>query len=195
MSTESAQQTSVTALLRRAGDGDSAATSELFPLVYEELKRLAERHFRNERAGHTLQATVLVHEAYLRLVGADDPAWHSRSHFFAAAATAMRRILTDHARRRKRLKRGGDREKLSDLESGARLNTAQDIDLVALDEALTRLAQLDPVKVRVIELRYFTGLTLEQTADALSLSVPTISRHWEFARVWLSHELSGEERA
>lgn len=178
----------VTGLLRRAADGDELATKELFPLVYEELRGLAAVHLDRERRNHTLQPTALVHEAYLRLVGPDDMPWQSRAHFFGAAARAIRRILTDHARGKNRQKRGGGKVlPLHDMDAGV---PERDIDLVALDEALDRFAALDPVKARVVELRYFAGLSLQETAGALGISVPTVSRHWEFARVWLNRELT-----
>jgi RNA polymerase sigma factor (TIGR02999 family) len=178
----------VTGLLVRASAGDDRATNELFPLVYDELRGLAARHLERERANHTLQPTALVHEAYLRLVGPGDVNWQNRAHFFGAAARAIRRILTDHARGRGRLKRGGDfgRVPLDSIDVAAH---ERGVDLLALDEALTRLADADEAKAKVVELRYFAGLSLEETAQALNISVPTVSRHWEFARVWLHREL------
>ncbi|MBL9032746.1 MAG: sigma-70 family RNA polymerase sigma factor [Phycisphaerae bacterium] len=181
----------VTGLLLRASSGDPAATNELFPLVYDELRRLAAQHMASERAGHTLQATALVHEAYLRLVGPGEVTWVNRAHFFGAAAQAIRRILLDHARGRARVKRGGGNAPTSLDSDGPTLsNPADRVDLIALDDALERLAALDPVKARVVELRYFAGLTLEQTALALQVSVATVSRHWEFARAWLHADMS-----
>lgn len=183
----------VTGLLFRASSGDSAATNELFPLVYDELRRLAAQHMASERAGHTLQATALVHEAYLRLVGPDDVTWVNRAHFFGAAAQAIRRILLDHARGRARIKRGAGNAPTSLDSDGPTLSdpaSADRVDLLALDHALERLAALDPVKARVVELRYFAGLTLEQTAMALEVSVATVSRHWEFARARLHADMS-----
>jgi RNA polymerase sigma-70 factor, ECF subfamily len=180
----------VTMLLARASDGDAKATGELFPLVYDELRSLAAQHLAGERVNHTLQATALVNEAYLRLVGPGDVTWQNRAHFFGAAARAIRRILTDHARSKNRLKRGGGdgkRVPLDTLDLAAK-QPAEDI--LALDEALERLTSMDPEKARVVELRYFAGLSLEETAQALGVSVPTVSRHWEFARVWLHRELS-----
>ena len=181
----------VTGLLARASAGDAHATGELFPLVYDELKRLASQHLRNERANHTLQPTALVHEAYLRLVGPEDVAWENRAHFFGAAAQAIRRILTDHARAKGRQKRdpGGARVALEGL---ALAQPEVSDDVLALSEALDRLAAFDAQKARVVELRYFGGLSLEETARAMGVSVPTVSRYWEFARVWLHRELSRE---
>ena len=184
----------VTSLLERASAGDAIATSELFPLVYEELRRLAAQHLGEERAGHTLQPTALVHEAYLRLVGPEDVKWQNRAHFFGAAAQAIRRILVDHARGRGRLKRGGPSAARAPLENIEVIAPpSSEADLLALDEALSRLAALDPAKARVVELRYFGGLSLEDTAKAMEISVATVSRYWEFARVWLHRELSREE--
>ena len=182
-------QHQVTGLMARAAAGDHQATSELFPLVYDELRRLAGVHLAQERANHTLQPTALVHEAYLRLVGPGDVVWENRAHFFGAAAKAIRRILTDHARGKGRRKRGGGQARvpLESVDAGA---GELDLDLVALDEALDRLTELDPAKARVVELRYFAGLSLDETAQAMGISVATVSRHWEFARVWLRDELS-----
>jgi RNA polymerase sigma factor (TIGR02999 family) len=194
MPTEGDGPPNVTGLLVRASSGDARATGELFPLVYDELRRLAAHHLAGERANHTLQATALVHEAYLRLVGPGDVAWQNRAHFFGAAARSIRRILTDHARSKGRLKRGrgGSRVPLESLDLAAHEPLE---DILALDEALEALAEADPEKARVVELRYFAGLSLEETAQALGISVPTVSRHWEFARVWLHRELSrGLER-
>jgi RNA polymerase sigma-70 factor, ECF subfamily len=181
----------VTGLLSRATAGDAGATRELFPLVYDELRKIAADYLERERAGHTLQPTALVHEAYLRLVGPVDMAWQNRAHFFGAAAQAIRRILVDHARLRNRVKRGGPDAGRVPLESAdVAVQGSDQIDMIALDEALTRLAEIDEVKARVVELRYFAGLSLEETARALDVSLPTVSRYWEFARVWLHREMS-----
>jgi RNA polymerase sigma-70 factor, ECF subfamily len=178
-------ESNVTVLLARATAGDSRATGELFPLVYNELRKIAADHLEQERIGHTLQPTALVHEAYLRLVGPADMGWKNRAHFFGAAAQAIRRILVDHARSRNRLKRGGGAERtaLQDIEAPA------DVDVLDLHESLERLARIDEAKARVVELRFFGGLTLEETADVLGISVPTVSRHWEFARAWLHKDM------
>ncbi len=179
----------VTGLLARASSGDSAATDELFPVVYKELRALAAHHLDQERVGHTLQPTALVHEAYLRLVGPDQGAWQNRAHFFGAAATAIRRILIEHARGRGRAKRGGGapRESLDGLES---TTPGLDIDLLDLHESLERLEAVDAAKARTVELRYFGGLSLEETALVLGVSIPTVSRHWEFARAWLHRDMT-----
>ena len=186
--------TNVTSLLTRAASGDALATNELFPLVYDELHRLAAQHLGGERAGHTLQPTALVHEAYLRMVGPGDVKWDSRAHFFGAAARAIRRILTDHARSRGRQKRGGGAGRIGLDEVDLPIE-GDDLDLLALDESIDRLSDLDPVKARVVELRYFAGLTLEQTAQAMDTSIATVSRHWEFARAWLHNDLTGDPKA
>lgn len=179
----------VTGLLARASGGDSAATDELFPLVYQELRALAAQHLDQERVGHTLQPTALVHEAYLRLVGPDQGAWQNRAHFFGAAAIAIRRILIEHARGRGRVKRGGGavRESLDGIESAA---PGAEIDLLDLHESLERLEKVDATKARTVELRYFGGLSLEETALVLGVSIPTVSRHWEFARAWLHRDMT-----
>ena len=189
----SGPNSNVTVLLARATAGDALATDELFPLVYEELRKIAADHLEQERSGHTLQPTALVNEAYLRLIGPSDMGWKNRAHFFGAAAQAIRRILVDHARSRNRLKRGGpeaERVSLEDADVPAKAESA--IDLLALDEALTCLARVDQIKAKVVELRYFAGLSLEETARALEVSLPTVSRYWEFARVWLHREMSRE---
>jgi RNA polymerase sigma-70 factor (ECF subfamily) len=190
----------VTILLARAGAGDSRATGELLPLVYEELRVLAAQHLVGERANHTLQPTALVHEAYLRLVVPGDVTWENRAHFFGAAAKAIRRILIDHARARASAKRGGGQDRVG-LEGlaiaapeagGARVGG---VDLLALDEALNQLAALAPDKAKVVELRFFAGLTAEETARALGVSESTVARDWHFARVWLHRELSRGDTA
>lgn len=184
----------VTLLLNRLQAGDAHATNELFPLVYDELRELASSFLARERVGHTLQPTALVHEAYVRLVGPGESTWQNRAHFFGAAARAIRRILTDHARARDSLKRGGGAHRLSLDDVGDVMDdrTAPDpgVDLVALDSALTKLAQLDEQKARVVELRFFAGLTAEQAALALGVSPSTVARDWQFARLWLKRELS-----
>jgi len=181
----------VTTLLTRAGGGDDAAAGDLLPLVYEELRRLAGAYLRQERAGHTLQPTALVHEAYLKLVDQTRVRWQDRTHFFAVAATSMRRILINHARDRNRDKRGGGahRVPLEDLTQAAELSDAA---LLDLDEALVKLAALDGRKARVVEFRFFAGLSVEQTAELLENSPATVKRDWEFARAWLLRELTSE---
>lgn len=179
----------VTVLLSRVEKGDRQATEELFPVVYSELRELAERFLAGERKNHTLQPTALVHEAYMRLVG-PEASWESRAHFFGAAATAIRRILTDHARTRDRVKRGGGKRPVSldGVDPAAEQGGEQD--LVGLDEALTALGALDPQKARVVELRFFGGLSIEQTATVLGVSNSTVVRDWQFAKVWLHRELT-----
>jgi len=186
----------VTQMLRAAAQGDDAAASHLFPLVYDELRALAGGYFRRERSDHTLQPTAVVHEAYLRLIGADDASFGSRAHFFAVAATAMRRILVNHAKTRGREKRGGGRGRVefNDNLSGP-VSSASDLDLVALDQALTRLAQLDAQKARVVEMRFFGGMTIDETARFLGISDRTVRRDWTFAKAWLRGELQRDGAA
>lgn len=183
----------VTTLLVKAQAGDRKATDELFPLVYNELRSLSQQHLSRERAGHTLQPTALVNEAYLRLVGNRDVTWESRAHFFGAAAKAIRRILTDHARSKDRLKRGGG-ARAQGLPNDDVLAAAasEDIDFEAVDNALERLAKLDAQKAQVVELRFYAGLTADQTAAALGISLSTVNREWQFARVWLHREIRRE---
>jgi len=171
---------------------DRSATNELFSLVYEELRRLADRLLANERPGQTLQPTALVHEAYLRLVGPSNARWDGRAHFFGAAAQAIRRILIDRARARHRLRReaSAGAQAIDDAASVAAAGSSPDV--LELDEALSRLALLDPQKARVVELRFFAGLGVEETAAALGTSPSTVARDWRFARIWLHRELSGE---
>jgi RNA polymerase sigma factor (TIGR02999 family) len=183
----------VTRLLMAIEQGDSHASAELLPVVYEELRRLARSRMAQERAEHTLEATALVHEAYLRLIGEEDARWDGRGHFFAAAAEAMRRILIEHARRKHALKNGGQREQVElddDLPPIASPCDNVD-DLLALDEALERLAQQDPSKAELVKLLYFAGLNLEEAAAAQGISRTTAYRHWLFARAWLHEAISG----
>lgn len=180
----------VTALLARAHQGDGAATEELFPLVYDELRDLADRYLTREQPGHTLQPTALVHEAYLRLVGPAGTTWENRRHFFAAAAKAIRRILIDHARGRGRDKRGGG-VRPEPIPKDAVATTGVDLDLLALDEALRRLAELNAQIASVVEMRFFVGLSAEDTAQSLGVSLSTVMRHWRFARSWLYREMGG----
>ena len=178
----------VTGLLQAWGGGDPAALDQLVPIVYDELHRQAQRYLRREAPGHTLQTTALVHEAYLRLVDQREARWQNRAQFFGVAAQAMRRILVDHARRHQAAKRGGSAVPVP-LEEGEVAAAGSDVDLVALDDALTRLAALDPQQARVVELRYFTGLGIEETAEALGISPATVKREWAMARAWLKREL------
>jgi RNA polymerase sigma factor (TIGR02999 family) len=185
----------VTRILSAIEQGDPKAAEQLLPLVYDELRTLAAQRLAHERPGQTLQATALVHEAYLRLV---DPqgagAWNSRGHFFAAAAEAMRRILVENARRKRSLKRGGGLVR-QPLEEAELVAPGLGDDLMALDEALAKLAEKDPLKARLVELRHFAGLTLEQAARALGLSTTTAHRQWNFARAWLHQAIVAEDPA
>lgn len=186
----------VTRLLERLSDGDSRAVDVLLPLIYDQLRALAGSFLRREDPGHTLQTTALVHEAYLKLVNQSEAKFNGRAHFFAVAAQAMRRILVNHARDANRLKRGGDRQRLTLDESGimapAAPNAAPDsgLDLVALDESLTKLASLDQRKARTVEMRFFAGMSIDDTAQALGVAPATVKRDWDFARAWLFRELS-----
>lgn len=180
------------ALLQRASQGDQRAASRLLPLVYDELRRLAAGYVRRERRGQTLQPTALVHEAYLRLVKPGDQPWTGRTHFLAIAALSMRQVLVDKARRRAAAKRGGAAQQRITLDDAMLPvpNAGDGVDLVALDAALTELAALDPLQARIVELRYFGGMTVEETAAAVSLSPATVKRHWTLARAWLKRALS-----
>ncbi|MCI0462347.1 MAG: ECF-type sigma factor [Gemmataceae bacterium] len=181
----------VTRILNAIEQGDPYAASQLLPLVYEELRRLATQKLAHEAPGQTLQATALVHEAYLRLVDSDPaPHWNSRGHFFAAAAEAMRRILIENARRKQRVKHGGGRQRI-DLDQACPVVRPPSGDLLALDEALTRLAARDPIRAELVKLRFFAGLTMPEVAQALGISLATAERHWTFVRVWLYAELTG----
>lgn len=178
----------VTQLLERWNSGDQAALNELMPLVYGELHRLAKSHFRRQQ-NHTLQPTVLVHEVYLRLVSHYTISWQSRAHFFGVAAKTMRNLLVDHARSQKASKRGGSQLRLSFAEAD-QPNKETEVDFMVLDQALQDLAKLNPQYGQVVELRYFGGLTIEETAEVLGVSHATVERDWKFARVWLKRELS-----
>jgi RNA polymerase sigma factor (TIGR02999 family) len=179
----------VTRILSAIKSGDPCAAEQLFPLVYAELRQLAAQKLAHERPGQTLQATALVHEAYLRLVEPNEaPQWDGRRHFFAAAAEAMRRILVENARRKQRLRHGGGRKRL-DLDNLDLVDAGVSEDLLALDEALERLAGEEAVVAEVVKLRYFAGLTIEQTAAALGVSVRTANRHWAYAKAWLYQQL------
>jgi RNA polymerase sigma factor (TIGR02999 family) len=178
----------VTTLLRQWKGGDDSALDRLLPLVYAELRRIAARHLRRERAGHSLQPTGLVHEAYLRLVASPGPEWQDRAHFFGVSARLMRQILVDHARARGAAKRGGAARRVT-LTEGVEPAVVRDLDLLALDEALRRLEAMDPVQGRVVELRYFAGLSIEETAEVLGKSPATVNREWRMARAWLRREL------
>lgn len=193
----------ITRLLQALEEGDHSATSKLFPLVYDQLRELAAQKLAREQPGQTLQATALVHEAYLRLLKSrkpqnpdpehaepSPPQWQGRRHFFAAAATAMRRILIERARKKRRIVHGGDRKR-QDLHPDLAIAPEADEQLLALDAALTKLAERDPQKARLVELRYFAGLTGDQAAEILDISPSTADRHWVYARAWLRREVQG----
>jgi RNA polymerase sigma factor (TIGR02999 family) len=181
----------VTRLLIDWSNGRREARERLLPIVYEELRRMAQRQMRQERTGHTLQATALVHEAYLKLVDQRRVSWRNRAHFFGVAAKMMRRILVDHARSHATEKRGGDWERLS-LDEAPLIAVDAVVDLVGLDGALDRLAVLDEQQAKVVELRYFGGLTIDETAEVLHISPATVSREWTVAKAWLFGELTGK---
>jgi RNA polymerase sigma factor (TIGR02999 family) len=183
----------VTHILSAIEQGDPHAAAQLLPLVYDELRKLAAERIAQEKPGQTLQATALVHEAYVRLVDTEKAQpWDSRRHFFAAAAEAMRRILIDSARRKQAVKHGGQRQRLNldDVDVAADEHSA---DILALDEALTRLASEDPVKAQLVTMRYFAGLSVQEAADALGISRATADRYWAYARTWLYCELDGKD--
>lgn len=184
----------VTALLRAWSRGDADAGERLLPIVYGELRRQAARLLRRERRDHTLQPTALVHETYLRLIEQHAADWKNRTQFFAVAATAMRRILVDHARRHGARKRGGSWDRISFDETRRAWPGPPDVDILALEEALDELAVLDPAKVRMVELRFFAGLDLEETAAVLGVSESTVTRDWRLARAWLFRRLGGPSR-
>jgi RNA polymerase sigma factor (TIGR02999 family) len=186
--------TDVTRILLDVEQGNPKAAEQLLPLVYDELRKLAAQKLAHEKPGQTLQATALVHEAYLRLVGSrPEQGWDSRGHFFAAAAEAMRRILVENARRKGRQKRGGDlaRVELDEADLACRMPPE---DLLALDAALARLAAEDPVKARLVELRFFAGLSVEEASKALGVSAITAKRYWRYARAWLHREVAGGDK-
>lgn len=187
----------VTRILAAIEGGDERGVDKLFPLVYQELRQLAAQRMNRELPGQTLQATALVHEAYLRLVGVEEQNWKSRTHFFAAAAEAMRRILIDNARRKKRLKHGGAHKRIDfDEAILAKDNNTSSDELIALDEALEKLTKKDKVKADLVKLRYFAGLTGEQAAEVLGISGSTAERYWVYARSWLRLEITkGNESA
>ena len=184
----------VTRLLDSAAAGDPKAAAELLPLVYEELRKLAAARLAAEPSGQTLQPTALVHEAYLRLVGGGDRGWDGRGHFFAAAAEAMRRIVVENARRKRRLRHGGGRDRV-EVELADLPTRLPPDDLLALDDALARLGEQDPVKARLVTLRYFAGMTVGQAAEVLGISRVTAHRYWTFARAWLHRQMAGGEPA
>jgi RNA polymerase sigma factor (TIGR02999 family) len=181
----------VTFLLSRWREGDQEALDSLMPLVYEELRHLARHYLQQERPDHTLQSTALVNEAYVRLVGNAPPQWESRAHFFGVAARLMRQILVDHARNHAAVKRGENPVKLT-LSEGLFAAKQASLDLLALDAALNRLAEVSPQQSQIVELRFFSGLTIDDTAEALAISPATVKRNWTMARAWLFREMSGQ---
>lgn len=182
----------VSELLRSCGRGDLQARDRLLPLVYRDLKQRAAARLRRERHGHTLQPTALVHEAYLKLFGDDPVAWQNRAHFFGIAARSMRQILIERARARHAAKRGGDRVRVT-FDPGLIVAAQDSIDFEALDDALTRLAAQDPELARVVEVRFFGGLSIEETAEAMGFSPATVKRRWTLAKAWLARDLGREE--
>lgn len=183
----------VTRLLRQWSEGEEEAFDRLVPLVYEELRDLAGAHLRHERPDHSLDATGLVHEAYLRLVDRPTGAWESRKQFYAVAAQVIRRVLVDHARARLRLKRGGGRTTTLDIDPAVDWPLERSVQIADLDEALATLGELDSVQRQIVELRFFTGLTIEETADVLDISAATVKRAWKSARAWLLREMRGPD--
>jgi RNA polymerase sigma factor (TIGR02999 family) len=182
--------TEITGILSAIEQGDPHASGQLLPLVYDELRRLAAQRLAQENPGQTLQATALVHEAFLRLVDTEKVQhWNSRGHFFAAAAEAMRRILIEQARRKRRLKHGGDRKRV-DFDEALSIAADPSQELLALDEVLNRLEATDPLAAKVVKLRYFAGLTMPQTAEVLAISLRQAERNWTFAKTWLHRELT-----
>lgn len=181
----------ITELLIQFSEGKENAVEEIFPLIYAELKKLAGNYLRNERENHTLQPTALVHEAYLKLIDHNRMNWQNRAHFVGMAATLMRQILIDHARRHRAGKRGGENENLSLEESIVIVTDEKTLDLIALDDALKDLAKFDEFKSRLVELRYFGGLSVEETAEVLDVSEITVKRHWRLAKAWLATQING----
>ncbi len=185
---ENSQQ--ITQLLKQWSDGKREVLESLMPLVYEELRRQASRYLKKERSNHTLQTTALINEAYLKLIDQREVVWQNRAHFFAIAAQAMRRILVDYARQRQREKRGGKAENLPLEQAISIVSQEKSVDLVALDDALTRLEKFDERQARVVELRYFSGLSLDETAEVLGVSNVTVRRDWNLAKAWLLQEIT-----
>ncbi|HMO80037.1 MAG TPA: sigma-70 family RNA polymerase sigma factor [Pyrinomonadaceae bacterium] len=181
----------ITAMLIELTEGNQEVVDRILPFIYDELRRLAGSYLRRERPDHTLQPTALVHEAYMKLIDQKKVQWQNRAHFFGIAAQVMRRLLMDHARKHLANKRGGDAEVLPLEEEILVVSHDRSAELLALDDALERLSEIDPPKARVVELRYFGGLSIEETAEVLGVSVPTVNRHWKMAKAWLYSELAG----
>ncbi len=184
----------VTVILKNASHGSDSAVKHLMPLVYDELRALAESYLKQERPDHTLQATTLVHEAYVRLINEEDVDWQNRAHFFGVAAQMIRRILVDHARRHKRAKRGGDRQRVR-IDEDMALLPQSDWDLLALDEAMEKLADFHERAARIVELRFFGGLNREEVAEVLGVSLRTVGDDWRMARAWLRRKLGKETQS
>jgi RNA polymerase sigma-70 factor, ECF subfamily len=180
----------VTEMLEAMSAGDSTAPERLLPVVYGELRRLASGYMKNERSGHTLQATALVHEAYIQLVDWENVSWENRAHFFAAAAQMMRKILVDHAREKNALKRGGGVNTIA-LDDAVSFPNQDKLDLMVIDEALVELGSFDPQQAKIVELRFFGGLTIPETAHALGISESTVKRDWQIAKAWLFNRMKG----
>lgn len=186
------QPDSITQMLIELTDGNREVVNQILPHIYDELRRLASSYLRKERTNHTLQPTALVHEAYMKLIDQNRVKWQNRAHFFGIAAQVMRRILMDHARKHQANKRGGEIEKLPIEEEILIVSNDKSAELLALDEALEELAKIDPDKARIVELRYFGGLSIEETAEVMEVSVPTINRHWKLAKAWLYSQVAGD---
>lgn len=186
---EAAKVAQATQLVNQSAAGDRAASERLFVLLYDDFRRLAGLYLKDEGCGHTLQPTALVHEAFLRMIDQTRVEWHGRTHFFAIGAQAMRRILVDHARRRRRLKRGGGRVRIT-LNERLAVSPARDEDLLAVDDALKKLAEVDPRQATIVELRFFGGLSVEEVAEVLGASKRTVEAEWTMVRAWLRRELS-----
>lgn len=182
----------ITQMLIELTDGNQEVVNQILPHIYDELRRLAGSYLRRERSDHTLQPTALVHEAYMKLIDQRQVRWQNRAHFFGIAAQVMRRILMDHARKHKAEKRGGEADKLPLEDEILIVATNRSDQLMALDEALNSLAEMDPQKAKIVELRYFGGLSIEETAEVMGVSVPTINRQWRTAKAWLYGQLSGD---
>ena len=190
MADDGSARTDITQLLIAWSDGRREALDDLMPIVYADLRRVAAGYMRREEAGHGLQPTALVHEAFVRLVDQKRVKWRNRAHFFGVAASMMRRILVDHARRRRADKRGGEWERVTLSDAEPAVDGQQNVDALALDGALRRLAAIDPQQERIVELRYFGGLTIEETAEVVGISAATVVREWTIAKAWLRHDLS-----
>ena len=180
----------ISRILQEWSDGGTDVSERLMPLIYDELRRQASRYMRRERIGHTLQTTALIHEAYLKLIDKPDVNWQNRAHFFGVAAQVMKRILVDHAKSKRREKRGGIAENLPLDEARFVISEGKSVDLIALDEALTRFAEFDPQQAKIVELKYFAGMQIDEIAEALRISPATVKREWNSAKAWLHSEIT-----